>query len=116
MTGPDANASAGLSLRARLTSRGAGSACSSCADAVVVGEVPAVPGDFAQLVVERLERVGGVDDLADLGREGEERDHALPGVAPHAGDRRVARAPGLVELVERRGGAGLAVGAVDGPW
>ena len=56
---------------------------------VVVGEVAAVLGDLAQLVVQRLDRVGGVDDSAQLGRERQERDEPVPGVgedrAPCAG-------------------------------
>ena len=56
---------------------------------VVVGEVAAVLDDLAQLVVQRLDRVGGVDDLADLGRERQERDEPLPGVLPGRDRRRV---------------------------
>jgi integrase len=44
-------------------------------DERVVGrEVPAVPGDFPKLVVHRLQRVRGVYDFPDLGREGQERN------------------------------------------
>lgn len=60
---------------------------------VVGGEVPAVPGDLAELVVDGLDQVGGVDDRADLGREREERGELLPGVAPEArGSGRPSRA------------------------
>src|SRR6185437_13835365 len=51
-------------------------------DGVIGGKVPAVLDDFAQLVVQRLDRVGGVDDLADLGWELQERDEPLPRVLP----------------------------------
>jgi hypothetical protein len=37
---------------------------------VVVGEVPAVFDDLAELEVEGLDRVGGVDDLAEFRWEG----------------------------------------------
>jgi hypothetical protein len=36
---------------------------------VVVGEVPALLGDFAQMEVDRLDLVGCVDHPADLDRE-----------------------------------------------
>jgi hypothetical protein len=36
-------------------------------DGVVVREVPPVLDDLSELVVEGLDRVRGVDDLADLG-------------------------------------------------
>ena len=49
---------------------------------VVVGEVSAVLDDLSQLVVQRLDRVGRVDDPAQLGREGQERDEPFPGVTP----------------------------------
>src|SRR5215470_2828558 len=54
----------------------------------VVGEVSAVFGDLAELVVGRLDRVGGVDDLADFGweaRNGMNRSHACSQVATVAG-------------------------------
>ncbi len=41
----------------------------------------AVLDDLAQLVVQRLDRVGRVDHPAQLGRERQERDEPLPGVA-----------------------------------
>src|SRR6266566_922740 len=53
---------------------------------VVVGEVPTVLRDLAQLVVDALDRVGGVEDVADLGREREERDHVFPVVTPELDD------------------------------
>lgn len=49
----------------------------------IVGEVTAVLGDLAQLIVQRLGRVGGVDDAAQCRRERQERDEPLPGPLPH---------------------------------
>jgi hypothetical protein len=37
---------------------------------------------FAQRAVQRLNRVGGVDHLANAGREGKEWHDMLPGPAP----------------------------------
>ena len=44
------------------------------------GEMPAVLGDFTQLVVQRFDSVGGVHDAAQHGRERQERREALPGL------------------------------------
>src|SRR3954452_14926269 len=41
---------------------------------VVVGEVPSGLADLAELVVDALDHVGGVEHPADLGGVGEERD------------------------------------------
>ena len=46
------------------------------------GEMPAVLGDFTQLVVQRFDSVGGVHDAAQHGRERQERREALPGALP----------------------------------
>jgi hypothetical protein len=46
-------------------------------DGVVGGEVAAVLDDLAELVVQRLDRVCRVDDLADLWWERQERDEPL---------------------------------------
>src|SRR5699024_1691681 len=60
----------------------------------VVGEVAAVLDDLAQLVVQRLDAVGGVDDLAQRWPERQERGEPVPRVLP-GGDRgRVLLAPG----------------------
>lgn len=48
---------------------------------LIAREVAAGPDRPAQLGVQGLDGVGGVDDPADVGREGEERDHRRP-VAP----------------------------------
>ena len=48
---------------------------------IIAGEVAPVFDDFAQTHIQALDRVGGVDDLADRFRIGEERDHLLP-IAP----------------------------------
>src|SRR6185437_15963380 len=59
-------------------------------DQVIVSrEVPSGLADLAQLVVDRLDHVGGVYDLADLGGKREERDHLFPGVVPLPPDRGV---------------------------
>ena len=72
---------------------------------VVVGEVAAVLDDLPELVVQRLDRVGGVDDLAELGRERQERDEPLPGVLPGRHRGRVLLAEvGLGEGVAARRG------------
>jgi hypothetical protein len=69
---------------------------------------PPVPG------VQRLDGVGGADDLADLQVVVQERDELVPGVVPQPDDRRVPPAPGLGEVVERGPGGGGADGGVDG--
>ena len=56
--------------------------------------------DFAQRTIERLDRVGGVDHLADAGRKREDRYHVFPGPAPGLADCRIALAPFGLELVE----------------
>ena len=56
--------------------------------------------DLAQRAVQRLHRVGGVDHLADAGRNGEERHDVVPGPAPGRPDRRMALAPLGLELFE----------------
>src|SRR5688572_22078609 len=56
---------------------------------LVGGEVSAGLADLAEPVVDALDHVRGVDDLADLRWEREERDDLLPGGLPLAADRRV---------------------------
>jgi hypothetical protein len=60
---------------------------------VVVGEMAPVLDDLPQLIVQRLAAVGGVDDLADLGRELQERDEPLPRVPPDPDRRRIPLPP-----------------------
>ena len=48
---------------------------------IVVGEAASGFDDLAQRSVQRLDRVGGVDHLADAGREREERHDVLPAAA-----------------------------------
>jgi hypothetical protein len=50
--------------------------------------------------VDRLDRVGGVDDPADLGVEPQERGELLPRVLLQLDDRRILPAPGVGELRE----------------
>lgn len=52
--------------------------------------------DLAQLRVDVLDGVGRVDHLAHDGREGEEWNHAIPGIAPCHADRGESLAPGAV--------------------
>src|SRR3954447_9083546 len=93
---------------AAFVAGGLGSFSAEVADAEVeqldegfVGrEVTAGFGDLAELVVDALDHVRGVDDLADLQGKGEERDHLLPGGEPLPADRwillsDVAVAPGV---------------------
>jgi hypothetical protein len=55
--------------------------------------------------LQALDGVGGVDHAAHLGREGEKRDHVLPGPAPQCRNRRVFGAPRpLGEGLQRRPG------------
>src|SRR5438105_8379456 len=57
---------------------------------LVVGEVPAVLDDLAELVVQALDRVRRVDDLADFRRERQERGEPFPGAFPGRHHARVA--------------------------
>jgi hypothetical protein len=67
-------------------------------DGVVGREVAAGLGDLAELVVQRLDGVGGVEQPADGGAEGEERGEGVPGVLPDPDGLRVLPAPvGRVE-------------------
>src|SRR4051794_3792606 len=65
-----------------------------------VGEVPAGLDRLADLAVQALDRVGGVDRASELVGQREERDHVLPTGAPRADRRRVASAPLGVEALE----------------
>ena len=87
---------------------------SSLIDGVVVGEVPTVLDDLAELVVQRLDRVGGVDDLPDLGRERQERDEPLPGASARPRPRRGSCRPSVASRRARaaRSPAASTVGAV----
>src|SRR5215213_709798 len=49
---------------------------------VVIREVPPILDDLAELVVQRLDRVRGVDHSAHRRRERQERDEPLPGPLP----------------------------------
>src|SRR5262249_53781610 len=81
----------------------------------VVGEVAAVFDDLAELEVDGLDGVGGVDHFADGGVEFQERDELVPGALP-GGDH-----PGgllcefAAQVVEGGFGGGLVDGGVDGP-
>ena len=81
---------------------------------LVGGEVAAVLGDLAQLVVQRLDRVGGVDDPAQGRGEGQEGDEPLPGPLPRR--RRLGVLAARVGLAEGAWGpsGGLLVGGGAG--
>ena len=70
-------------------------------DGVIGGEMSFRFRDFAELVVEALDGVRGVNDPADLGRELEERDELFPAVTPRFHHGRVAVAPLDLERVQR---------------
>src|SRR3546814_465625 len=65
-----------------------------------VGEVASVADGSSEPRVEALDRVRGVHDPAELGRELEERHELPPGSFPAGDHRRVAVTPGLRELFE----------------
>ena len=78
------------------------------------GEMPAVLGDFTQLVVQRFDSVGGVHDAAQHGRERQERREALPGALPGGNGLGVARSQVAGrKLFERLSGGFLIGCAVD---
>ena len=77
---------------------------------LVGGEVTPVPGDLAQLVVQRLDRVGGVNDPSHHRREGQEGSESLPGVGEGPDRGRVA----LSELTGLEGLQGLPCGLLAG--
>ena len=57
-------------------------------------------GDLAELIVQRFDGVGGADDLADHGFEGEERGEPFPVPSPRVDDGRILVSPLDVEVVE----------------
>src|SRR3954467_1826374 len=67
---------------------------------LLVGEVAAGLDRLADLAVQALDRVGGVDGLAQLLGQRQERCDVLPRVAPRAHGRRIALAPVFVEALE----------------
>ena len=79
-------------------------------------ELAAGLGDFSELVVHALDRVRGVDDAPDIGRQVQEWDELVPGPAPDVDDRWTAgpdrgcgeRLKGLLGGLDGRRG-------VDGP-
>lgn len=77
----------------------------------VAGEVTPGADGAADLRVQRLDRVGGVDEPADFGWIVEERDHLVPGPSPAGRYGRVARGQiGFLEL----GQNGLCCLDIDG--
>ena len=71
-------------------------------------------GDLEQPVVQRLDRVRGVDDPSDCGVEAEERGEPFPVASPQVHDRGIPFAPFDFEGVQRVRGAreGGGVGGV----
>src|SRR3954447_22640728 len=83
--------------------------------------MPSGLGDLAELEVDALHQVRGVDDLADLGREPQERGELLPRRAPHLDDPGVTVAPlelegvhGIGSGFDRGGGVDRSQGRGDG--
>ena len=69
----------------------------------------------AQLGVQTLDGVGGVDHLSHLGRVSKEGNHMRPMATPHRRDRREPLAPGAVlKFLQRRGGGLGILRSVDG--
>ena len=69
---------------------------------------------LADLSVKTFDGIGGVEDFAQVRREGEERNHLLPVAPPALGDGRIFLPPGaavkiLQPLARRRGRFGLAI-------
>src|SRR6516165_9139530 len=79
----------------------------------VIREAAAGLDDFAQAAVQRLDRVGGVDHLADARRESEKRGDLLPRPAPSLADRRITLAPFGLELVEPNASHVGSLGPID---
>ena len=83
---------------------------------VVGGEMPTIFDDLAELVVQALDAVGGVDQFAYGGRERQEGGEALPGVGEDLDAGRVAPSQRAVPELEQRGFGGFgAGGGVDRP-
>jgi hypothetical protein len=68
---------------------------------VIAGEVASGFGDLAELVVQRLDAVGGVEQLAGRGAEGQERDELRPGGLPDPDGLRVPFPPRRVRELEQ---------------
>ena len=67
---------------------------------LVAGEMPLVPDRLADLAMQALDGVGGVQVFPHLRREGEKQDHLLPAPAQRA----------------HNGGEAFAVGATSAPF
>ena len=72
------------------------------------------PDGTAQLRVQRLDRIRGVDDPPHAFGKGEEGDHELPVSAPALGDRRILCAPWTLRKAVEGSLAGDGIGsAID---
>ena len=80
----------------------------------LVGEVPAGADGPADEGVDALDGVGGADDGADLGVEGQDRHELRPCLLPQPDDRRIPVAPSFGELGEPGPGSRLGRRGVDG--
>ena len=58
------------------------------------GEVAAYPHRLTDLSVKAFNGIGGVEDFAQVGCEGEERNHLLPIAPPALSNRRIFLPPG----------------------
>src|SRR5512144_891080 len=63
---------------------------------LIIGECASILEHPSQAVVQRLDRIGGVDELADLWGKVEEGGQACPVLAPTASDDRVVLSPTLL--------------------
>ena len=68
--------------------------------------------DLAELVVDALEHVGGEKDLADLGKDREERDGLLPRGLSGAADARILPPTAESSHASRASRAACSVGAL----
>ena len=82
---------------------------------LLVGEVPTGLDRAAEAGIQRLDGVGGGDDGADLGVEGQEGDELGPGVLPQPDDGWVAGLPGRGEARQRLQRGRLGGGGIDRP-
>ena len=80
---------------------------------LVAGKMPFVANRLADLAVQALDGVGGIQILAHLRREGEKRDHRLPAPAPTVHHSRVTFPVGAgfepIQLCRRGLGRGRSV-------
>ena len=82
---------------------------------LVIWEVPLVSNALADLTVQAFDRVGGVEDFADLHREHEEGDHRCPIPAPRLRNSWIFLTPRSdIKRLEFAAGGVRILGTVDG--